>query len=47
MSKNVYNGKLDDIVDEYHNTYHRMIKMKPVSVKSSTYTDCDDKDPKF
>ena len=28
--KNVYIDKLDDIVDEYNNTYHRSIKMKPV-----------------
>ena len=25
-SKNVYIDKLDDIVDEYNNTYHRTIK---------------------
>ena len=36
-SKNVYNDKLDDIVNEYNNTYHRTNKMKPVDVKSSTY----------
>ena len=47
MSKNVYIDKLDDIDDEYHNTYHRTIKMKPVSVKSNTYIDFDDKDPKL
>ena len=29
ISKNVYIDKLDDIVDEYNNTYHRTIKMKP------------------
>ena len=27
ISKNVYIDKLDDIVDEYNNTYHRTIKM--------------------
>ena len=32
-SKNVYTDKLDDIVNEYNNTYHRTIKMKPVEVK--------------
>ena len=32
ISKNVYIDKLDDIVDEYNNTYHRTIKMKPVDV---------------
>ena len=31
--KNVYIDKLDDIVDEYNNTYHRTIKIKPVDVK--------------
>ena len=29
-SKNVYIDKLDDIIDEYNNTYHRSIKIKPV-----------------
>ena len=32
VSKNVYIDKLDDIVGEYNNTYHRTIKMKPVDV---------------
>ena len=35
MSKNVQIGKLDDIVGEYNNTYHRTIKMKPVDVKDN------------
>ena len=39
ISKNVYIDKLDDIVDEYNNTYHRTIKMKPVDVKDNTYID--------
>ena len=51
VSKNVYIGKLDDIVGEYNNTYHRTIKMKPVDVKDSTYIDFNKevnyKDPKF
>ena len=51
VSKNVYIDKLDDIVDEYNNTYHRTIKMKPVDVKDNTYIDfkkeVNDKDPKF
>ena len=50
-SKNVYINKLDDIVDEYNNTYHRAIKMKPVDVKDKTYIDfkkeVNDRDPKF
>ena len=32
ISKNVYIDKLDDIVDEYNNTYHRTI-----DVKGNTY----------
>ena len=51
VSKNVYIDKLDDIVGEYNNTYHRTIKMKPVDVKDNTYIDfkkeVNDKDPKF
>ena len=50
ISKNVYFDKLDDIVNEYNNTY-RTIKMKPVDVKDNTYIDFEkevnDKDPKF
>ena len=51
VSKNVYMDKLDDIVDEYNNPYHRTIKMKPVDVKDNTYIDfkkeVNYKDPKF
>ena len=51
VSKNVYIDKLDDIVSEYNNTYHRTIKMKPVDVKDNKYIDSkkevNDKDPKF
>ena len=51
VSKNVYINKLDDIVVEYNNTYHRTIKMKPINVKDNTYIDfkkeINDKDPKF
>ena len=51
VSKNVYIDKLDDIVDEYNNTYHTTIKMKPIDVKDNTYINTDketnDKDPKF
>ena len=51
VSKNVYINKLDDIVGEYNDTYHRTIKMKAVYVKDNTYIDfkkeVDDKDPKF
>ena len=37
ISKNVYIDKLNDMVNEYNNTYHRAIKMKPVGVKDNTY----------
>ena len=51
ISKNVYMNKLVDIVNEYNNTYHRTIKMKPVHVKDNAYIDfkkeVNDKDPKF
>ena len=51
LSKNAYIGKLNDIVNEYNNTYHRTIKMNPADVKSSTYIDFglenNDKDPKI
>ena len=50
-SKNVHIDKLDDIVNEYNNTYHRTIKMKPIGVKNNTYINIDkkvnDKYPKF
>ena len=35
----VYIDKLDDILNEYNNTYHRTIKMKPVDIKDNTYFD--------
>ena len=51
VSKNVYNNKLDDIVNEYNNTYCKTVKMKPTEVKNNTYFDyievVNDKDSKF
>ena len=51
ISKNVCIGKLDDIVNEYNNTYHISIKMKPVDVKDNTYIEfkkeINNKNPKF
>ena len=35
----MYIDKLDDIVDECNNTYHRTIKMKPVDFKDNAYID--------
>ena len=51
VSKNVYIDKLDDMVNEYNNTYHRTIKMRPVDGKDNAYIDsidlhANDKDPK-
>ena len=50
-SKNLYIDKLDDIVNEYNNTYRTAIKMKPTDVKDNKYINTDketnDKDPKF
>ena len=50
VSKNVYINKLDDIVGEHNNTYHRTIKIKPVDVKNNSYIDSkkevNDKGPK-
>ena len=47
----MYINKSDDIVNEYNNTHHRTIKMKPVDVKDDKYIDFEievnDKDPKF
>ena len=49
ISNNVYLDKLDDIVDEYNNTHHTTIKMKPIDVKDNAYINTDkktnDKDP--
>ena len=39
ISKNVYIDKLNDIMREYNNRYHRKIKMKPIDVKDNTYID--------
>ena len=51
VSKDVYIDKLDGVINEYNNTYHRTIKMKPIVDKDGTYFDSikevNDKDPKF
>ena len=51
ISKNVYFDVVDDIVNKYHNTVHRTIKIKPIDVKDNTYLDSkkevNNKDPKF
>ena len=47
ISQNVY----FDIVNEYNNTVHTPIKMKPIDVTSDSYVeyseDSNEKDPKF
>ena len=47
----MYINKLGNIVNEYNNTYHITIKMKPVDGKDNTYIDSikevNDKDFKF
>ena len=51
ITENLYIDKLNDIANEYNNTYHRTIKMKPIDVKDNTYIniskEVNDKDPKF
>ena len=51
ISKNVYFDVLDDIVDDYKNTYHKTIEMKPIDVKSGSFAEYDEesseKDPKL
>ena len=51
ISKSIYIDKLDDIVKEYNNIYHKTIKMKPVDIKDNKGIDSvkevNDKDLKF
>ena len=51
VSKNVYINKLDDIVGECNNAYHKTINMKPADVKNKTYLEfkkeVNDKIPNF
>ena len=51
ISKNVYIDKLEDIENEYNNTYYRIVKIKSVDVKDNTYInfkkEVNDKNPKF
>ena len=39
--ENMYIDKLDNMVNEYDNTYRRTIKMKPIDVKGNTYINID------
>ena len=51
ISKNVSFNVLNDIVDQYNNTYNRTIKMKPIDVKNDSFAEyneeSNEKDPKF
>ena len=51
IPKNVYIDQLYDIVNEYNNTYHVAIKIKPVDLKWRTYIVCskanNETNPKF
>ena len=51
ISKNVYIDKLDNIVKECNNTYHKKIKMKSINIKDNAYINFEkevkNKDPKF
>ena len=37
LSKYVYIDKLDNLINEYNNTYHRTIKMKLVDDKNNNF----------
>ena len=51
ISKNIYFDVLDDIVDKYHNTVHKTIKMEPIDATGDSYAeyneDFNKKNPKF
>ena len=39
VSQNVFIEKLNDIVGEYNNTYHRTIEIRSIDIKDNTYID--------
>ena len=39
ISKSVYIDVLNDIVNKYHNTVHRTIKIKPIDVTGDSYVE--------
>ena len=51
ISNNLYFDVLDHLVDEYNNTYHSSIKMKPIDVEDDSFgksnEESNKKDPKF
>ena len=51
ISKNVYFDVLNNIVDEYNNTYYKTIKIMPIDVKNDSFAEyneeSNEKDSKF
>ena len=51
ISKNVYFDVLDDIVNKYNNTIHRIINIEPIDVTDDSFAEYNEesnkKDPKF
>ena len=39
ISRNVFLDVLDDVVNKYNNTVHRIIKMKPIDVTDDYYAE--------
>ena len=46
ISRNVYVDKLDEIVNQYNNTYRKTIKMKPVDISLCMYLEFNIKNSK-
>ena len=46
ISKNVYFDLLDDIVNQYNNTVHRTIKMKPIDVTNDSFAEYNEESNK-
>ena len=51
IQQNIYLDVINDIVDRYHNTVHKTIKMKRIEVTDDSYADYNEivnkKNPKF
>ena len=39
--KNVYYDVLDDVMNEWNDTYYRTIIIKPIDVRSNSYAECN------
>ena len=46
ISKNVYFGVLEDIVNKYNNTVQRTIKMKPIDATDDSYAEYNEESNK-